>query len=323
VHLLLDAFSEGEVRPVALRLANVLVLGLGNPLRGDDGVGPRLVEVIRKQGPPAGAEVLDVGVAGFDLLTLFGTPRAFGGDGPRRVIIVDAADVGLEAGQYARFTPDQVEFAEAGGPGSGAPALPTAHQAGLAEALALARALERPLPEIVVYGVQPASLEWGAGLTAEVEAALPLLVESVLREVERKMPAKILIIEDTPDMALAVRMPLEANGYEVFHALSGQEGLEMVKQVKPDLIILDVMMETTTAGFQVSLQLRSPDPQSEYAEFRHVPILILTAIHTTTSLRFGPDEAYLPVDDFVEKPIDPDVLLEKAKDLIGGAGKGL
>ena len=135
------------------------------------------------------------------------------------------------------------------------------------------------------------------------------------------MPAKIMIVEDTPDMALALRMPLEANGYEVFHALSGQECLEMVKQVKPDLIILDVMMETTTAGFQVSLELRSPDPHSEYAELRHVPILMLTAIHTTTSLRFGPDEAYLPVDDFVEKPIDPDVLLEKVQDLIGRAHK--
>jgi CheY-like chemotaxis protein len=135
------------------------------------------------------------------------------------------------------------------------------------------------------------------------------------------MPAKILIVEDTPDMALALRMPLEATGYEVFHALSGQECLELVKQVKPDLIILDVMMETTTAGFQVSLELRSPDPQSEYAEFRHVPILMLTAIHTTTSLRFGPDEAYLPVDDFVEKPIDPDVLLQKVQTLIGQAQK--
>ena len=135
------------------------------------------------------------------------------------------------------------------------------------------------------------------------------------------MPAKILIVEDTPDMALALRMPLEATGYEVFDAPSGQDGLQMVKQVKPDLIILDVMMETTTAGFQVSLELRSPDPQSEYAEYRHVPILMLTAIHTTTSLRFGPDEAYLPVDDFVEKPIDPDVLLEKVQELIERAGK--
>ena len=48
---------------------------------------------------------------------------------------------------------------------------------------------------------------------------------------------------------------------------------------------------------------------------------MLTAIHTTTSLRFGPDEAYLPVDDFVDKPIDPDVLLEKVRALIEQAGR--
>jgi len=130
------------------------------------------------------------------------------------------------------------------------------------------------------------------------------------------MPNKILIVEDNPDMAVALRMPLEANGYEVSIAFSGQEGLQKVKEVQPDLIILDVMMETTTAGFQVSLELRSPDPRSEYAPYRHIPILVLTAIHTTTSLRFGPDEAYLPVDDFVEKPINPDVLLEKVRALI-------
>lgn len=127
---------------------------------------------------------------------------------------------------------------------------------------------------------------------------------------------RILVIEDDPDMAEAIRMPLESNGYEVVHAPTGEEGLQKVKEVEPDLIILDVMMETTTAGFQVSLQLRSPDPESEYAAYRNVPIMMLTAIHTTTSLRFGPDEGYLPVDDFVEKPIDPDELLEKARTLI-------
>jgi DNA-binding response OmpR family regulator len=127
---------------------------------------------------------------------------------------------------------------------------------------------------------------------------------------------KILAIEDDPDMLAALRMPLEANGYEVSAAVTAVEGLQKVKEVEPDLIILDVMLETTTAGFQVSLQLRSPDEDSEYAAYRHIPILMLTAIHTTTSLRFGPDEAYLPVDDFVDKPIDPDVLLEKVQALI-------
>ncbi|MBN1179660.1 MAG: response regulator transcription factor [Anaerolineae bacterium] len=128
---------------------------------------------------------------------------------------------------------------------------------------------------------------------------------------------KILIIEDDPDMVTALRLPLEANGYELAFASTGKEGLEKVKEVEPDMIILDVMMETTTAGFQVSLELRSPEPDSEYAAYREVPILMLTAIHTTTSLRFGPDEAYLPVDDFVDKPVDPDVLLEKVRALAG------
>jgi DNA-binding response OmpR family regulator len=130
------------------------------------------------------------------------------------------------------------------------------------------------------------------------------------------MTHKILIIEDDPDMVTALRMPLEAEDYEVFTASSGEEGLEKVKGIEPDLIILDVMMETTTAGFQVSLKLRSPESDSEYARYRDIPILILTAIHTTTSLRFGPDEAYLPVDDFVEKPVDPDDLLDKVRTLI-------
>ncbi len=128
---------------------------------------------------------------------------------------------------------------------------------------------------------------------------------------------RVLIIEDDPDMALALRLPLEAGGYQVFDARSGEEGLQKVQEIKPDLIILDAMLETTTAGFQVSLALRSPDPRSPYAAYRDIPLLMVTAIHTTTALRFGPDEAYLPVDDFVEKPVDPDVLLVKVATLLG------
>jgi hydrogenase maturation protease len=147
---------------------DLLILGLGNPLRRDDGIGPRVVELLQQGGLPAGTDALDAGTAGFDLLQLL--------DGPQRVIIVDAADVGREAGQFTRFTPDQVELM-----GALEGSLP--HRVGLAEILALARALERPLPKIVIFGVQPGSLEWGVGLTAQVETALPLLVESVLGEV--------------------------------------------------------------------------------------------------------------------------------------------
>jgi CheY-like chemotaxis protein len=128
--------------------------------------------------------------------------------------------------------------------------------------------------------------------------------------------AKILIIDDDPDIVLAVKLTLEAEGYQVIEAQNGMEGLKKVKTERPDLIILDVMMDTTTEGFQVTLKLRSPDPASEYASFRDIPILMLTAIHSTTPLRFGPDEDYLPVDEFVDKPIDPDDLVKKVAALL-------
>jgi two-component system alkaline phosphatase synthesis response regulator PhoP len=128
--------------------------------------------------------------------------------------------------------------------------------------------------------------------------------------------AKILIIDDDPDIVLALRLCLEDAGHEIIEASYGNEGLEKVKSEKPDLIVLDVMMGTATEGFQVALSLRSSDPKSEYAPYSQIPILMLTAIHTTTPLRFGPDEEYLPVDDFIDKPIDPGLLVQKVKDLL-------
>jgi len=127
---------------------------------------------------------------------------------------------------------------------------------------------------------------------------------------------KILIIDDDDDLVYALRFPLEAAGYSVSRAASGTEGLQKVKEISPDLIILDVMMDTTTEGFHVSLTLRSPDPASEYKAYSQVPILMLTSIHTTTSLRFGPDQDYLPVDAFIEKPIEPAELLKKVREYL-------
>jgi two-component system alkaline phosphatase synthesis response regulator PhoP len=128
--------------------------------------------------------------------------------------------------------------------------------------------------------------------------------------------AKILIIDDDPDMVLAARLCLEEAGHQVIEAKNGAEGLEKVKAEEPDLIILDVMMDTTTEGFQLALKLRSRDPKSEFAQYIDIPILMLTAIHTTTPLRFGPDDDYLPVDDFIDKPIDPDQLVSKVEELL-------
>ena len=152
----------------------VLVLGLGNPLRGDDGVGPRVVEELEDRVLPEAVQTLDGGTGGLDLLHLM--------EGWDRVIIIDAADLSgvgqlapgqFAPGQFVRFTPDQVHL-------DGADERFSFHHAGLAEVLALARALDRPLPPIVVFGVQPKSVGWGEGLSSEVEERLPALLNAIL-----------------------------------------------------------------------------------------------------------------------------------------------
>jgi CheY-like chemotaxis protein len=127
----------------------------------------------------------------------------------------------------------------------------------------------------------------------------------------------ILIIDDDSDQRLVVRLPLEAAGYDVKEATNSEEGRKMVLETKPDLIVLDVMMDSTTAGFQLALELHSRDTDSEFKELRNTPIIMLTAIHSTTPLRFTPDEDYLPVQTFLEKPVDPELLLTKVRGFIG------
>ena len=130
--------------------------------------------------------------------------------------------------------------------------------------------------------------------------------------------AKIVTIDDDPDVLDVLRIALEANNYEVHAASSGAEGLKVIKQVRPDLIILDVMMDTVTEGFHVSYELRSQDPKSEYHEFSKIPIIMLTAISQKMGMKFSPekDGEYLPIDEFVEKPIRIESLLEKIKKLL-------
>ena len=127
----------------------------------------------------------------------------------------------------------------------------------------------------------------------------------------------ILIVDDDPDQRLVIRLPLEAAGYEVKEAANTEEGRRLVLETKPDLIILDVMMDSTTAGFQLALELHNRADDSEFKEIRNTPIIMLTAIHSTTPLRFTPDEDYLPVQTFLEKPVDPELLLTKVRGFIG------
>jgi len=119
------------------------------------------------------------------------------------------------------------------------------------------------------------------------------------------MAAKIMIIDDDVDMVEAEKMVLENNGYEVFSAFDGEEGFKKIKEEIPDVIILDVMMVTPEEGFQVAYQLKND------TSLAAIPIIMVTSVSEVTGFSFDPkkDEDFLPVQQFLEKPIKPEVLL--------------
>ena len=123
---------------------------------------------------------------------------------------------------------------------------------------------------------------------------------------------RILIVDDDTDFITATRAVLAGAGYEVAACTKAAEALARMREFRPDLLVLDVMMETGTAGFDVSYQVRK-DPH--YAK---TPILMVTAIHQTTPLRFSPetDGEFLPVEKLLDKPVPADVLLQEVAHLL-------
>jgi CheY-like chemotaxis protein len=124
---------------------------------------------------------------------------------------------------------------------------------------------------------------------------------------------KILIIDDDIDLVEAMRLTLESADFTVIDAQDGKKGLEKVKNEQPDLILLDVMMGSLDEGFHVSYSLRN-DPETA-----DIPIIMLTAVGQETGFEFDKekDEDFIPVNEFIEKPVDPDYLIETVKKNLG------
>ena len=128
--------------------------------------------------------------------------------------------------------------------------------------------------------------------------------------------AKILIIDDDADFTLATKAILESAGHQVIAAPSGKDGLDKIKDEDPDLIILDIMMDSIYEGFSVTTTLRGTP---EYIDFRDTPVLMCSAVKKITGERFNvPKDAQLAQgDDYLDKPFSAEMLLKRVNMLLG------
>jgi len=120
--------------------------------------------------------------------------------------------------------------------------------------------------------------------------------------------SKILIVDDDPDFVEAVRIVLEKNGYEFIAAYSREEGMQSVQKMDPDLLILDVMMDSPDDGFTLAYDIRKIGFNK--------PILMLSSVSKVTGMSFDKDSDMVPVDAFEEKPIRPEKLITQVKKLL-------
>jgi CheY-like chemotaxis protein len=124
---------------------------------------------------------------------------------------------------------------------------------------------------------------------------------------------KILLVDDDPDIIKALTVILENQGYIVVSARSKSEGLQKAISERPDLIVLDVMMETMSAGFDLANELR------KMIEFKKLPIIMLTSIDEVTGVNiksaFGNTDM-IPADAYISKPEAPHILVAEVERLL-------
>jgi len=126
------------------------------------------------------------------------------------------------------------------------------------------------------------------------------------------MSYKILVVDDDVDVLDSRKIVLEHNNYDVLTATNISVADEILKKEKIDLIILDVMMENDSDGFNFAQQVKSDE------KFKKIPIILATAVNQRTKFKFDieKDGAFMPVEKFMEKPIDPDDLIVTIRGLL-------
>lgn len=123
---------------------------------------------------------------------------------------------------------------------------------------------------------------------------------------------KVLVIDDDVDFRTAVKSLLESQGFEVFEADTGHEGLKVVLDRHPDVILVDIMMENDTEGYSVTHALKH---EEEYAAFRNTPVFMISSIQEDPDERFpmSPEADLIRPDRYLTKPLDAAKLLDMLK----------
>jgi CheY-like chemotaxis protein len=124
---------------------------------------------------------------------------------------------------------------------------------------------------------------------------------------------RILIIDDDPDFVDATKAILETGQYEVSCAYNEDEGLQSLEEEIPDLIILDIMMRRFAEGFTFARGIRK-DPR-----YQKIPIIVATSVREQTGFDFPGEPKhpkFFPIDEFMEKPLEPQLLLETIERLL-------
>jgi len=129
--------------------------------------------------------------------------------------------------------------------------------------------------------------------------------------------AKILIVDDDPDIRIAISSILRSRSYEVIEARDGEEALAKLREEKPDLMLLDLLMPKMD-GFSVAKELQN----ALWRDYHDMPILIMSSVREEASQRRYELETgrQLGADDYIEKPIEPSALLERIKRLLSKGG---
>ena len=128
---------------------------------------------------------------------------------------------------------------------------------------------------------------------------------------------KIVVIDDNTDFLFTMETFLQRNGFEVQTADDGQNGIDLIKKESPDVILLDIMMETLFSGFEVCKQVRADE------ELRYIPIIGISAMGDELDINYSqwPDYEYFRPDTFMEKPVDKQRLLQLIPEVIQKAQK--